>query len=454
MKRLRKGLVALLIMALTVSNLPAMSLMAADTSTKTVIIGNARGDLGDKVQVSLSFDSAVTLQSMAISELDYGSSKLELVDGEWIAKGLLSDWNGEDGVFTFEKNQKISGRFFVFTFKIIDDVEVGETPITCTVDARAKNEGGYEESLNVSVKAGDVFINCSSHTWNDGKVTKKATTSNTGVRTYTCKDCAATKTSTIHKISSAALSTTQYTYNGSAKSPSVTVKDSKGKKLVKGTDYTYSYSSSSRKSIGRYSVKITFKGAYSGTKTLYYTIGPKNPSSVQAVLYGYDDVKVSWSKVLGASGYKVYYKKSTSDSWSSKSTTNTSMKLSGLTDGVKYDIKVVTYKKVSGNTCYNGGKSTSIYTLKKITGVKVAKSGSKVKVSWTNISGETGYQISKSTKKSGTSIVSTYSTTSGKFKTISATKKKTYYYKVRAYKTVNGKKIYGPWSSAVKYVRK
>ena len=83
----------------------------------------------------------------------------------------------------------------------------------------------------------------------------------------------------------------------------------------------------------------------------------------------------------------------------------------------------------------------------------MAKSSSKVKVSWTNISGETGYQISKSTKKSGTSIVETYKTTSGKSKTISATKGKTYYYKVRAYKVVDGKKIYGPWSSVIKYKR-
>ena len=63
-------------------------------------------------------------------------------------------------------------------------------------------------------------------------------------------------------------------------------------------------------------------------------------------------------------------------------------------------------------------------------------------------------QISKSTSPTGTSIVSTYSTTSGKSKTISATKGKTYYYKVRAYRTVNGEKIPGPWSDVEEYTRK
>lgn len=285
--------------------------------------------------------------------------------------------------------------------------------------------------------------------------TVAATQSSNGSITKKCNFCGdVVSKSIIHKISSVNLSTTEYTYTGAKKTPSVTAKDSKGKKLVEGRDYKLTYSSSTRKEIGRYSVKVTFKGNYSGSKTLYFTIGPKNPSTVKAVLYGYDDVKVSWSKVSGASGYKVYYKKSTTSTWSSKTTTGTSLKLANLADGVKYDVKVVAYKIKGGYKCYNAGKSTSIYTLKKVTGIKATKSGTKVKVSWTNIPGETGYQISKSTKKSGTSIISTYKTTSGKYKTLAATRKKTYYYKVRAYKVVDGKKIYGPWSSVVKYVRK
>ena len=282
--------------------------------------------------------------------------------------------------------------------------------------------------------------------------TKKATTSENGKITKKCISCDKTLTETIYYPKTITLSKTKYTYDGKIHKPTVTVKDSKGK-TISSSNYTVSYSSGC-KNVGKYKVTIKMKGNYSGSKTLYFTIVPQNTSSVKAVLYGHDDVKVSWSKVSGASGYKVYYKKSTSSTWSSKSTTGTSMKLANLADGVKYDIKVVTYKTVSGNKCYSAGKSTSIYTLKKITGVKVAKSGSKVKVSWTNISGETGYQISKSTKKSGTSIVSTYKTTSGKSKTITATKNKTYYYKVRAYTVVDGKKIYSPWSTAVKYIRK
>lgn len=286
-------------------------------------------------------------------------------------------------------------------------------------------------------------------------VTTKATVSSNGLSQQVCSSCGDVKsTRTIYKISSVNISTSAYTYDGKIKSPSVIVKDSNGNKLIKGKDYTVNYGSSSRRAIGRYSIKVTFKGVYDGNKTLYYTIGPKNPSSVSAQLYGYDDIKVSWKKVSGVTGYMVYYKKSTDSSWSSKTIKGTSLKLANLADGVKYNIKVVSYKIKNGHKCYNAGKATNIYTLKTVNGVKIAKDGSKVKVSWMNISGETGYQISQSTKKSGTDIIATYKTTSGNSKIVSAIKGKSYYYKVRAYKVVDDKVIFGPWSTVIKFVVK
>ena len=266
-----------------------------------------------------------------------------------------------------------------------------------------------------------------------------------------------TKTFTISKQAAskckASLSSKYYTYNGEVKTPTVTVTNAQGKKLVKDTDYTVKYPSG-RKNIGKYTVTITFKGNYTGTTSLAYTIGPKNPSSFKAALYGHDDVQLTWSKVSGATGYKVYYKKSTASSYELlATTTSTSCKATNLADGAKYTFKIHTYKKVSGNNCYNAGKTCELTMLKKVTNVKAAKSSNSVKVSWKDIAGQSGYQISQSAKKDGTTIVATYATTSGTSKTVTATKGKTYYYKVRAYKTEGDKKIYGPWSDAVAYKR-
>ena len=137
-----------------------------------------------------------------------------------------------------------------------------------------------------------------------------------------------------------------------------------------------------------------------------------------------------------------------------KSTTGTSLKKSDLSDGVKYTFKVVPYYK-SGSKTYSSTEyiTTSVYTLKELSEPTVTKSGTKVKVQWKNISGESGYQISKSTSKTKTDIVSTYKTTTGTSKVLSATKGKTYYYKVRAFKEVDGKTVYGPWSDVTKFKR-
>ena len=136
-----------------------------------------------------------------------------------------------------------------------------------------------------------------------------------------------------------------------------------------------------------------------------------------------------------------------------KTTSSTSYKFTKLSPGAKYTIKVVPCYKVDGKTYEDDSyKTATVYSLKKLSTPKVSKKSSKsVKVSWTNISGESGYQISVSTSKKSTKIVSTYKTTSGKSKVVSVKKGKTYYYKVRAYKIVGKKKIYAPWSSTKSY---
>ena len=69
------------------------------------------------------------------------------------------------------------------------------------------------------------------------------------------------------------LTTSSYTYDGSAKTPGVTVKDG-DVKLVKDTDYQLTYTSG-RKNAGTYNIKVTLMGNYSGSKKVSFTINPK-----------------------------------------------------------------------------------------------------------------------------------------------------------------------------------
>lgn len=121
--------------------------------------------------------------------------------------------------------------------------------------------------------------------------TQKATASKDGKITTTCTRCGTTtKTVKIAKVSKIKLSKTKYTYNGKKQTPSVTVKDSKGKELKVNADYKVKLPSG-RKNVGTYEVKITFKGSkYSGSKTLSYTINPKSTklSKVSAKKKGFE----------------------------------------------------------------------------------------------------------------------------------------------------------------------
>lgn len=251
------------------------------------------------------------------------------------------------------------------------------------------------------------------------------------------------------------LAETSVKYTGEECKPVVTIEG-----LEEGTDFTVVYKNN--KYPGKATVTITGTGYYEGTVTRTFTIAKpvvaaQKTASVK--LYGYDDIKVSWSsqKVAGATvKYKVQMKKS-GGNWVTlaSASTKTSYSKANLIDGAKYYFKVTPYVTVNGKTYSGTAKiSNAIYTLKKVSKPTVSKSGTKVKVKWTNINGETGYQISKSTKKTGTNIVKTVKSSTAKYTTVSATKGKTYYYKVRAYKTVDGKKIYGPWSNVKSYKRK
>ena len=94
--------------------------------------------------------------------------------------------------------------------------------------------------------------------------TKVATTKVNGSITTTCKKCGyVKKKTTIYYPKTIKLSKTSYKYNGKVHKPSVTVTDSKGKK-VSSKDYRVTYSKGCKKK-GTYTVTITFKNNYSGT---------------------------------------------------------------------------------------------------------------------------------------------------------------------------------------------
>ncbi len=116
------------------------------------------------------------------------------------------------------------------------------------------------------------------------------------------------------------------------------------------------------------------------------------------------------------------------------------------------------FYKVRAYTLYGSSKKYSAYSdvlYSKNAGVKkptvtLKNKSRKITVSYKKLSGVSGYEIYRSTKKgSGYSMIKR--TTATKYTTGKLTKNTKYYFKVRAYKTINGQRIYGKYST-VKYI--
>lgn len=175
-----------------------------------------------------------------------------------------------------------------------------------------------------------------------------------------CKTCGTKTSSVIYYPGSITLSYTSIYYSGSLRAPSVTVKDTKGRTLVKGTDYDVAYSAG-RKNVGRYQVKVTFKGKYSGTKNLYYNIIPKG-TSISRLTASSKGFKVQWNtQKTQTTGYQIQY--STSSKFENANTitmpknTYYAKKITGRAGNKRYYVRVRTYKVTKF-----GGKNYNIYS--------------------------------------------------------------------------------------------
>ena len=176
-----------------------------------------------------------------------------------------------------------------------------------------------------------------------------------------------------------------------------------------------------------------------------------------------NSISLSWTKVLNASGYELLRSTSLNGTyesiarvednspwWISRDFTYTDK---NLTTGNTYYYKVRGYKYVNGRPIY--GNYSDVISAKTALSKPVAtakKSSYKsIDLTWKSVNDASGYEIYRSTSESGKYIkektIEKSSTLS--YKDTKATTGKTYYYKIRAYKNVNGKKVYSSYSKVV-----
>ena len=231
------------------------------------------------------------------------------------------------------------------------------------------------------------------------------------------------------------LAATVYFYNGAPRTPVAVLTDN-GKKLKKGTDYTVSYKNNIN--AGTAKVIIKGKGNYTGTVTKTFTIKPKTLNNIKiklaATAYTYNGA--SKTPAIKAVNNENELKKGTDYTVSYKN---------------NQAIGTATVK-VTGKGNYTGTKSLTFkINPAKVTLLKQSaeSSSSVIEMSWKKISGAAGYAVYRGVSKNGTyklikTVTSNHCSNAG----LKAGSK--YYYKIRAYKTVNAKKVYGDYSDSIR----
>lgn len=200
----------------------------------------------------------------------------------------------------------------------------------------------------------------------------------------------------------------------------------------------------------------TYIGNYNTAVKIETTVGAINP---RVSAYANNFVTLTWNKQTAANGYEVFkYDASSKKYVLYKNITNpntNTCKVTGLASNKKYSFKVRAYQIDDSEKTYAPfGAVVSQYTSIAKPKLNSAKSTSKkkIKASWSKVGGASGYQVMWSTYKN---FSKNYKTKSVKAKYRSKTvttaqSKKIYYVRVRAYKTISGKKVYSQWSNTKK----
>ncbi len=198
-----------------------------------------------------------------------------------------------------------------------------------------------------------------------------------------------------------------------------------------------------------------YYGNYSSVVSV--TTPPAKVSNVSTEKKSSTYLTLSWKKVSGASGYRVY-KYNTGTKAYEKVTTitsgsTTSYKVTGLASATEYQFKVRAYKKTDDATVW--GSCSSVYKEStnplKTKNLKLSTKSSAVTLSWSKVARSSGYAVYRYDSKTK-KYVRIATIKSGKTVTYKDTKLKkgsTKHYKVRAYKTYNGMNYYGSYSDIV-----
>ena len=236
-------------------------------------------------------------------------------------------------------------------------------PPTCT--RTGLTEGSHCSVCNTIIVP-QKEIAAQDHTYTT--ITTKATTDIDGSIVKKCTVCGhIDSTATIYYPKAIILSRTSFVYSGKVQKPGITVVGSDGN-TIPASNYTITYSSGC-KNVGTYTIKIAFKGNYSGSVSKTYFIVPKG-TSIKSLKAGSKKFTVKWTKqATQTTGYQIQY--STNSKFTKVKTvtitknSTVSKAISKLAGRKKYYVRIRTYRTVTGRKYYSSWSKTKSVVTKK-----------------------------------------------------------------------------------------
>lgn len=266
--------------------------------------------------------------------------------------------------------------------------------------------------------------------------TKPATEAEAGEIQTICDICNQVKERTeIPLIKRYLVSAKHFIYNGSIQKPTVTVYDSIGN-VISSENYDVTYSADAIEP-GTYTVTLTFKGNYSGTRSIEYFIDD-NKATISA-----ENLNV----ILGSKNKKLNVK-ATGDynglSYKSSNSKVASVSADGKITAKKVGTVIITITAGATDRHDAVTKKITVKVIPRRTQItSISKAGKgKLKLVWKTVSGIDGYVIYRDGFKIKTikgSSISSYTNSSLRNGT-------RYDYEIRTYKKVNGKVYYSNYS--------
>ena len=194
--------------------------------------------------------------------------------------------------------------------------------------------------------------------------------------------------------------------------------------------------------------------------SVVYESEPTAPSDLILDNLDNGNIKATFPKVTGADGYALFRSTEANGKFVNVKESNTNTIIDDTTvSGTTYHYKVKSYKNINGykiySSAYSGRREIRAEDLNnayfeeiKITAIPLNHNS--VKITWNKAIGVSYYQVYRSISKNGNyALLGTFDEDTTEKVSSSLVTGQTYYYKVRGYRWINGKRVYSPYSNIV-----